>query len=210
VPFSSASPSFASSSSGASPARRSPSAAGDDDDAAAGDLGPPPPRVLPSGQWCLSAALGTRIGEYVGCTATVYGADSDRWNLAGRSSAGYGDDYTDNWARLAVVLTDHTWTRDLFVGTPVCGPEVVCGTTMTGTELRTIRRAFRKYRPGHCIGLDLVIVYDGTAPADVLVDHTYPAGTYDIHMFPLGPRRLVGYLHHGAYAGAAICGEEVA
>jgi hypothetical protein len=37
-------------------------AAADETDAD-GDLGPPPPRILPTGQWCLSAALGSRIGD---------------------------------------------------------------------------------------------------------------------------------------------------
>lgn len=154
-------------------------------------------------------ALGALIGLYAGCTATVYGV---RWCDVGAFSAGYGDANQDRWARLAVVLTDHSWTRDLLCGGSgvVAGPDALCGTTLTGTELRTVRRIFRTHRPAHCGGIDVVLVYDSATPSDVLTDHTYPAGTYDIHMFPLGPRKLCGYLHHGAYAGAAICGEEVA
>lgn len=155
-----------------------------------------------------TAALEALLGLYAGCTATLYDQANHAW-FDKNFDAGYGDDNGDNWSRASLVLTGHSWVREAIGPGLEVGPETVVGLSMTGTELRRIRRVWREKRPAHVIGADLVVVLDATPAADVLADHNYSTGTYDLFAIALGPHRLIGYQHHGMTVGGITVGEIV-
>jgi hypothetical protein len=155
-----------------------------------------------------TAALEALIGLYADCTATLYDSANAGW-FTKIFDAGYGDANDDNWSRASLVLTDHSWVRVAIGPGLVVGPETVVGLSMTGTELRRIRRVWREKRPAHMVGADLVVVMDATTPADVLADHSYSTGPYDLWATALGPYKLIGYTHHGMTVGGITVGEIV-
>lgn len=104
------------------------------------------------------------------------------------------DGETDNWSRHAIVIAaPHPWTRPVVGPDLVVGPGIMVGLTMTISELSRLRRAYRKHRPSHMVGITAVVLMDATAPDDFRVDHSV---TTDLVRLPLHAT-MVGYPHHG-------------
>lgn len=145
--------------------------------------------------------LATRLQEYLGVTGIeVYDVANDDWT-AGAALDGYDDANASNASRLHVVIEQpHPWERDEVGPGLVVGPELLVGITMTGTELSRLRRIFRRYKPGHMIGIGADILLDATSASDWLADH---AATTEVVRLPLHAP-LVGYKQHGMVVGSHL------
>lgn len=144
--------------------------------------------------------LEEKIVEYMPGTdrVSVYDIANDDWT-GGAALDGYDDDNGDNASRLMLVFdaTYHPWDRDVVGPGLIVGPELLVGITMTGTELSRLRRIFKRYRPGHMIGIGADVIMDGTTAAAHLADH---AATADLVRLPLHAP-LVGYQQHSMTTG---------
>ena len=81
----------------------------------------------------------------------VYSPNVDGWA---------SDANTTNWSRFWVVIGQPNPWEELVAG-PDCiaGPDTVCGTTMTADELRAVRRHVHRWRPGHVLAAELVVLH---------------------------------------------------
>lgn len=131
----------------------------------------------------------------------VYDEASDGW-ITGGIGESYGDDTTaDNASRLAIVVEQpHRWEVPVVGPDLVVGPETLVGITMTRTELSRFRRVFRKHRPSHLVGTEIVIIFDSTTAADILATRD---ATADLIRLPL-QCTMVGYQIHGMTVGPAL------
>jgi hypothetical protein len=134
----------------------------------------------------------------------VVDISNDGW-LNGYVNGSWGeDDNADNWARVNVIIPQpHPWTIPVVGTGSICGPDTMCGLTMTSNELSNIRRTFRKHRPAHIAGIGIDVLLDSTTASDYLNDHGV---TTDIVRLPL-LGLACGYGAHGAQCGVAICGQ---
>ena len=165
-------------------------------------------RVRVAGAWDFWSGLGPTtalrdaIRLYTGLTAL------DVWPFNGDNTAsawvtGYvaginDDNNTDNWSRHAITIAQpHPWDVPVVGPGLIVGPDLMVGLTMTLTELRGIRRAWRRHRPAHMVGLVIVVILGGKAGEDVRADH---AVTADVVKLPLH-MTAVGYPATGATIG---------
>lgn len=162
--------------------------------------------------WGFWSELGTTTGlrdalrDYIGTTALeVYSVNEelDDWLGAPPPIGLNSDEDTnpDNWSRHAIVIpATHPWVRQAVGSTLTVGPDLMVGLSMTETELKRIRRIYRKHRPAHMCGIEVYVVMDATSAASILVDHT--AG--QCVRLALGPAPMVGYLSHGMIVGPTL------
>lgn len=130
----------------------------------------------------------------------VFDVVNDDWT--GGATGTWDDANGDNWSRLWIVIEEpHRWDRPVVGTGVVVGPDTLVGITMTGTELSQIRRVFRKYRPAHVTGGEVVVLLDDppSTADDMRLDHSV-AGTDAVFM-PLQVQ-MVGY--RGAIVGSAL------
>lgn len=157
--------------------------------------------------WTTWAESGTKVGLqallrlYSGAAGLfVFDIVNDDWT--GGATGTWDDANADNWSRLWVVIEQpHSWTREV-VGTGiVVGPDQLVGISMTGTELSTIRRIFRTFRPAHVVGGEVVVLLDDppSTADDMRLDHSV-AGADAVFM-PLQVQ-MVGY--RGAIVGPGL------
>lgn len=130
---------------------------------------------------------------------------NDDW-LGGFVNGAWGEDENyDNWSRATIVIPQpHPWGIPVVGTGTTCSPGTMCGITMTGNELSTIRRAFRDHRPAHIVGIDIDVLMGSTAVGDYLADHGV---TNSVVRLPLHIM-MAGYSDHNAQCGVAVCGQE--
>lgn len=160
------------------------------------------------GAWDFWSGLGTTTGlrdalrDYVGTTGLeVYAVNTQTDDWLGGTLNSDEDAETDNWSRHAVVIpAPHSWVREAVGPGLEIGPDLMVGLSMTESELKRIRRIYRKHRPAHMCGIEVYVVMDATSAAAVLADHT----AADSVRIALGPAPMVGYLSHGMIVGATL------
>lgn len=160
------------------------------------------------GAWDFWSGLGISTGLrdalrlYTGCTALeVYAVNTQTDNWLDGTAYSDEDNETDNWSRHAIVIPDpHTWVREAVGPTLTIGPDLMVGLSMTESELKRIRRIYRKHRPGHMTGIEIYVQLDGRTGADVLADR----GPGDEVRIALGPAPMVGYLSHSMVVGSSM------
>ena len=162
------------------------------------------------GAWDFWSGLGITTGlrdalrTYTGCAALeVYAVNTqtDDWLGAVPNINADEDQNTDNWSRHAIVIPQtHPWVREAVGPDLVVGPDLMVGLSMTESELKRIRRIYRKHRPAHMCGIEIYVVIGVTPAAYVLADHY----GYDVVRLALGPAPMVGYLSHGMVIGDAM------
>ena len=165
-------------------------------------------RVRIVAAWDFWSGLGITTGLrdalrlYTGCTALeVYAVNTQTDNWLDGTAYGDEDANTDNWSRHAIVIpAPHDWVREAVGVGLVVGPDLMVGLSMTESELKRIRRIYRKHRPGHMCGIEFYVQLDGRSGADVLGDR----GPGDEVRIALGPAPMVGYLSNGMMVGA-VC-----
>jgi len=96
-----------------------------------------------------------------------------------------GNDYW--WSRFWIVIDQtHPWEALIADGSLIASEEVLAGTTMTASELRTLRRIIRGVRCGSEIGVYILLVYSGVyAAPDLLADDGILAGCESVKL-PIG------------------------
>lgn len=157
--------------------------------------------------WDFWSGVGTATGLqdalrlYIGCDELYLFAvqpNADDWT----AGAAYSDEDSnaDNWSRHAMAIGQpHSWVREA-VGTGlVVGPDLMVGLSMTESELKRIRRIYRKHRPAHMCGIEMFILLDATDPIAVQLAHD--AADPEVVRIALGPAPMVGYLSHGMMVG---------
>lgn len=99
----------------------------------------------------LFASIETALAVYE-ATATVYSRRS-----------GFDDGNTWSWTRFEVWFAEdeHPWDWLPAEDATIAGAETMCGSTMTISEYRTLRRVVNKWRSGTELGLQFVLVYSG-------------------------------------------------
>ena len=160
--------------------------------------------------WDFWSGVGTATGLqdalrlYIGCDALYLFAvqpNADDWT----AGAAYSDEDSnaDNWSRHAMVIGQpHSWVREA-VGTGlVVGPDLMVGLSMTESELKRIRRIYRKHRPAHMCGIEMFILLDATDPIAVQLAHD--AADPEVVRIALGPAPMVGYLSHSMVVGSSM------
>lgn len=84
------------------------------------------------------------------------------------------DDNAPNASRLWVVVgvdadgNPCRWTQ-ILVGGLMVGDGLLVGISMTPEELSRARRIFKRYKPGHVVGAELIVAFD-KHPADILAN----------------------------------------
>ncbi len=117
------------------------------------------------------------------------------------------DDNTHWWSRWWLFAYQHSWAQLFAADDVLAGDEVVCGTTMTYSELRTIRRICHKTRSGHELGVYLLLIYDDTVvagPETIADDALRQIDDPAVCALPLG--RIVGQCGAAIASEHTICG----
>lgn len=115
------------------------------------------------------------------------------------------DDNTNWWSRFWVFVFSPPWTNILAGDAVPAAEESLAGTTMTLSELRTLRRIIHTARSGHELGVELVLIYDEftVAGPDAFAGEDGKAGG-DTCSLPIG--RCVGVGQCGIAGDQTICG----
>ncbi|MGL4442660.1 MAG: hypothetical protein ACRCU1_03475 [Alsobacter sp.] len=167
-------------------------------------------RVRAQGAWDFWTGVATTPGLqdtirlYTGLSALdVWPFNGDNvkasW-VTGYVSGINDDNNTDNWSRHAITIAQpHPWDVPVVGPGLVVGPDLMVGLTMTLTELKQIRRAWRRHRPAHMVGLIIYVILDGSPGEDLQTDHSAaPVVKLPLHM------TAVGYPATGATVGAGL------
>lgn len=107
-----------------------------------------------------------KVGDGAGNLA-VYSPAFDGWATDDIATAGA--------SRLWVVIGDDgssnhcPWTQPVIGSGVAVGSGGLVGITMTEEELHRARRIFKKYRPTHMVGAELIVAFDAE-PVDILAD----------------------------------------
>lgn len=114
------------------------------------------------------------------------------------------DDNTHWWSRFWIFVYSPPWTNRDAGEEVLADEEALAGTTMTLSELRTLRRIIHAARSGHELGVELVLIYDDfVAGPEMLASDDARAGG-DACALPLG--RCVGVGQCGIAGDQTICG----
>lgn len=107
------------------------------------------------------------------------------------------DNEIDNWSRHTVVIEQpHPWIRQL-VGSVVVSAETIVGISMLANELTPIRRAYRRHRPAHMVGILIHVLLEEDTAEQYRQDHGV---TTEVVLLPLHAR-IVRYTHTGVEVG---------